>query len=552
MSMKKNFIWMFAAILTCGMAFTSCAKVDYPTGPEYYWEKTTNVIDFEDGTTPFTADSRITASVADDPTGLNGTKVATFKGAGNAQNGYSFAHYNFSDKVGKAKRTNISFDYFNANSRAIVTIGDALVRTNGVGAGCSKTTYGAKGGIFRIGSDKNNFFINGTNMTGGVGTWCNKWMKVELTIYNFDMKYDWKVTDIATGEILAECEDSEAFWQADANEATQIDVFGYINNGNNCYIDNLSITSNVDPDVKYTDVKVAYVDKDGNELKEARIVNGRVGAFVTILESDKAAIYAADNSKKWIYESDNAAETPIAENGVVKVVFREAAKYSIAINCYIEGTTTRITDLIRQEDVLFEGDTYYYRPKTGYVYSDGKCYFTPVSSYNGIAYAIPSTADKRTVGGKEYIFQTIYYAAVDTCLYFAECEDLETVGELGVPYSDKTFDRFSQGTAIQPLNEAYIVTGVVPAGTFDVMYYGRNDAGTDAKNDVLYILKADGTMEKVTVAPSTETWASAGIGWITFADVTIPEGAKLVIKNDCNNAAVSYDCIKVVKHKAAE
>ena len=151
---------MCAAALTCGMAFTSCAKMDYPTGPEYFWEKTTNVIDFEDGTTPFTGDSRITVGVGT----VSGwdSQVATFKGAGNAQNGYSFAHYDFSSKVEKAQKVKISFDYYNANSRAIVTVGDALVR--GADGGSTKTTYNGKGGVFRIGSDKSNFFINGTTM----------------------------------------------------------------------------------------------------------------------------------------------------------------------------------------------------------------------------------------------------------------------------------------------------------------------------------------------------------------------------------------------------
>ena len=316
--MKKNLFWMAAAIVSCGFAFISCAVDDLPVppGPEDHFIKTSSTFDFEDDETPFIGDSRIIVGVGT----VDGwdSKVATFKGAGNAQNGYSFAHYNFSDKVEKAAISIVSFDYYNANSRAIVTIGDALVRGNGVGAGCAKATYGAKGAIFRIGSDKNNFFINGVNQEGGVAAWTGKWLKVEVKVYNFDRQVEWVVTEgdeIVAQSGVTEGEGEDAvftpgkvdFWQADANEGTQIDVWGFISNGNNNYIDNLTITGAVDPSVKFTNAKVVYVDPEGNEIKDAREVKDvRVGSFISLLESDKAPIYNAENTIKWVYDSDNA------------------------------------------------------------------------------------------------------------------------------------------------------------------------------------------------------------------------------------------------------
>ena len=267
--MKKNFLWMAAAIMTCGLAFTACAVDDnpnpdptYPFDVEEYWNKTTSVIDFEDDVTPFIGDSRITVGVGT----VEGwdSKVATFQGAKNAQNGYSFAHYDFTEKVQKAA------------SRSIVTIGDALVRTNGVGAGCGKMAYGSKGAIFRIGSDKNNAFICGTNYPQAL--LCNKWLKVAVKVYNFDRQVEWTVMEgdeIIAQSGITEGEGEEAvftpgkvdYWQADANEGTQIDLFGCINNSTNTYIDNLSITNAVNPEVKYADAKIIYVDPDGNEIK---------------------------------------------------------------------------------------------------------------------------------------------------------------------------------------------------------------------------------------------------------------------------------------------
>ena len=396
--MKRNFIWMFAAILTSGMAFTSCANQDYPTGPEYFWEKTTNVIDFEDGTTPFTGDSRITVGVGT----VSGwdSQVATFKGASNAQNGYSFAHYDFTSKVEHAQKVKISFDYYNANSRAIVTVGDALVR--GADGGSTKITYNGKGGVFRIGSDRNNFFVNGTNLAGGVSTWTGKWLKVNMVIYSFERKIEWNVKDATTGEVLAESDWKEDFWQADANEATQIDVFGYISNGDNCYIDNLSIESGVNPDVKYVEAQVTYVDAEGNELKEARAISGvREGTAITLLESDKAAIYTADGTKKYIYESDNAEATIIdATNNTVKVVFREAAVYYAMLNCMADGQ--RVAQFFDDSKYwFFEGDNLYIYPYRGYE-RGGAYYFTEATSWNGATYTFPGSATTVENAGKTY------------------------------------------------------------------------------------------------------------------------------------------------------
>ena len=186
--MKKNFMWTMAALFVSGLAFTSCQVVDNPNpypeqgNVEDLFDKTTSVIDFEDDQTPFVNDSRMATVGVGTVEGWD-SKVAILKSAGNAQNGYSFADYDFTEKVKKAAISIVTFDmYNNQGSRSIVTIGDALVRTNGVGAGCAKMAYGAKGAIFRIGSDKNNAFINGTNYAQA--DLCNKWLKVEGKVYN--------------------------------------------------------------------------------------------------------------------------------------------------------------------------------------------------------------------------------------------------------------------------------------------------------------------------------------------------------------------------------
>ena len=76
----------------------------------------------------FIDDSRITSSVVEE----NNESVIQFLCAGNAQNGYSFSHCNFSELLPKEIKINkltFDIDYYNTNGgRAILTVGDASVR----------------------------------------------------------------------------------------------------------------------------------------------------------------------------------------------------------------------------------------------------------------------------------------------------------------------------------------------------------------------------------------------------------------------------------------
>ena len=558
--MKRNFIWMFAAILTSGMAFTSCANQDYPTGPEYFWEKTTNVIDFEDGTTPFTGDSRITVGVGK----VSGwdSQVATFKGAGNAQNGYSFAHYDFTSKVEHAQKVTVSFDYYNANSRSIVTVGDALVR--GADGGSSKTTYNGKGGVFRIGSDRDNFFVNGTNLAGGVSTWTGKWLKVNMIIYSFERKIEWNVKDATTGEVLAESDWKEDFWQADANEATQIDVFGYINNGDNCYIDNLSIESGVNPDVKYVEAQVTYVDAEGNELKEARAISGvREGTAITLLESDKAAIYSADGTKKYIYESDNAEATIIdATNNTVTVVFREAAVYYAMLNCMADGQ--RVAQFFDDSKYwFFEGDNLVIYPYRGYE-KGGAYYFTPATDNNGASVTFPGSLTSVENAGKTYYVGSLNYTKDESVVYYSDFERLalptedagngtglgQLVGTVNSWYSfsGDYFSRFSGGRGIRLDADSYVYTEPIKeGGIYTVTIYGRNDKSENCEKPyTLGLRDADGNITYFTDVTIPD-WSSATTGTNVVEGVEIPAGSSLVIGNDDAAKLISLDDIKVTK-----
>ena len=567
--MKKNLLWMAAAIMTCGLAFTSCAEKDLPAGPapvdpEANWNKETSVIDFEDGNAVFTASSRMSVEVQDNEE--KESKVLALKNGDRTQNGYGFTYYNFADKVNNPTKITIKFDYFNTSGgRGQLTIGDAEVRgKDGVGAGFGKVTYGAKGAIFRIGSDKNNFFVN-DQVLGGLADWCSKWLTVEVTVYTIDRQVEWKITDLAGEEILAqsgttEGEGEEAvftpgkidYWKADANQCNQIDVFGFINNSVS-YIDNLSITNAQDPEIKYADdVKIMFVDHEGNELKESKVVSARVGTFIKLSDPDKAPFYNADKSKKYIFAFDNAQNNPVVENGtVVKAVFREAEKFSVAINSFVTGTTTRIADIVREEDVLFEGETYTLYVKTGYKY-DGKYYFTDLAEYNNARVVINSSDEYRDVQGKKYIFGTKYYSAVDSVAYFSEVEDMELTGEVAtwIGWTDlqtpgNLFNRFSQGMGPRLTEGSYFASKeTLAGGTYKITIYGRS-GGSEAQAPALYIINAAGELVKLDV--EVPTLGAAVTGAIIVENVVIPEGAKIVLKNDGLASTLDLDTISMTK-----
>ena len=599
--MKKNLIWTLAALFVGGLALTSCDVSDnpnpnpvLPSDPEDLFNKTSTVIDFEDDQTPFVADSRITVGVAENADW--GSKVATFVGAGNAQNGYSFAHYDFSEKVQKATISVVSFDYYNANSRAIVTVGDALVRTNGAGAGCGKTSYGAKGAIFRIGSDKNNFFINGTTL-GGVADWTGKWLKVEVKVYNFDRQVQWSVKD-QEGTVLAESGVTEGegeetvftpgkedYWQADANEGTQIDVFGYINNGQNCYIDNLSITNSMDPSVKFADAKVIYVDPDGKEIKEAREVKEvRVGSTVNLLESDKEAIHVdadgaivtsyynyAGSTIKWVYDSDNAAETTVAEEGtVVTIKFKDSGKYAYRLRTYFNdgqgANGTKAGDFIDGEQ--FVGDTKTVGYKIAYKHpTDGKWYVAPkVDTYEGRTYTFTGNEALNAAGTIHLM--DVKYEKVDSIVWIGEFEDktaMTLVGEVetwigwteakfwpkgqnGDYNASDYFSRFSNGQAARLTDGSYfIINDAFEAGEYKIYIFGRS-GGSEAMAPTLYYIPAEGG-DPVKIEKEVPTIATT-TGGITIENVQLPAGAKLVVKND-GTTGLDLDLISICKQPAA-
>ncbi len=518
---------------------------------------TSIVYDFEDSTNPFTDASRIESDIEYDETLASNVLGWTCKG--NAQNGYSFSYFDFTDQLNHPEKVTVEFDYYNkSGERSILTIGDASVR--GTTGGSSKTTYNKTGAIFRIGSDKNNAFINDTQYEQG--NLCDKWLHIVVTA-NLDAKtVEWVVTDKESTEISS---GSDAFYADDALSCTQIDVFGYINNSHCSMMDNLTITE-YRGDAQYATYTIKYVDAYDNELKPSRSDEGKVGSYVTLLESDKVSFYNDDRSMKYIYTSDNTATEVIAAEGtVIKVVFREAEIWNAKLVCMIEGKSGEEGTLAELVTTFFEDDEQTVYPVRGYE-KDGKYYFTPATAYNGAPYTFPGSLSPTVIDGKTFFIGYLYYEEDASVAYYSDFERLalpvEDEGEgtgLGQlsgsvnswwSFQRGYFDRFSGGRAIRLNSDSYVWTEpIAKDGNYRVIIYGRNDKSSVANKP--YELGLRDSEGNITMLDdlTIPAWESATTGQSVVEDVNIPAGFSLVIKNPGEAEMISLDDIKLFKEK---
>ncbi|MCR5679267.1 MAG: hypothetical protein K6G08_03520 [Prevotella sp.] len=570
------------------------AGVCYMTEPELEveyepYEATSKKFDFEDDVNIFTDDSRITSAIEQNE--ALGSKVIGWTCSDRAQNGYSFSHYDFTSLLNKPALVKVEFDYYNTKgARAILNIGDAQVR--GTTGGSSKTTYNKTGVIFQIGSDKNNAFINGVTygqddkvntykifneelqdsveVTETVPGLCNKWMHVTVIINNEARTVTWVVDDQDGDNLYF---GSEPFYADDANQASQIDLFGYINNSHCAMLDNLEIT-NYKSNAVFADYTIKYVDANGNEIKDSRSGNGQVGKFVKLLDSDKAAIVAdiaeggINGKMKYLYDSDDSETVAIAEeNTVISVKFRNAEIYAGVLNCMIDGQSGAAARLNSFSGFkFFEGDNYYVYPSRAYG-QEGKYYFTPATSYNGVSFAFPGSLNSRTVSGVVTYIGQLNYAAVDSVAYYSDFERLalpvedagngtglgQLVGTVNSWYSFSggIFDRFSQGRGIRLDSRSYVYTEpIAEAATYKVTIYGRNDVSSGDANPYALGLLVDGKEEPMIYDGLTiPEWGSAATGSSVVENVAIPAGGKLVIMNTNwdSTSKISLDDISLTK-----
>ena len=522
-----------------------------------YAQETVYTYDFEDGINPFTDDSRITSGIEYNATADG--NVLGWTCAGNAQNGYSFSHFDFTSLLDKPETVKIEFDYYNtAGGRSVLVIGDASVRGNT--GGSSKYKYNLTGAIFYIGSNKDKSFIGEEyfpleSQVGELGVeegLSGRWLHVTVTVNTESRTVAWTVADVSGPELSS---GSAAYYSDDAIDCTQIDVFGCINNSHCCMMDNLTIT-NYKSNAQYADYTVRYVDEGGNELKPSRSGNGKVGGHATLLPSDKKPFYSEDGTKKYFYVSDNSDSEVIAEQGtLISVLFREAETWYAVLDC----VTDEDVSLAQLTGTFLEGDKLTLYPSRGHEYA-GAYYMTPAPYYNGAPFTFPGSLLPVQEGGKTCFKGKQVYTKDANVAYYSEFERLALpqtdeghgtgLGQLfgtvnsWYSFSGSYFDRFSGGRGIRLNAESYVWTEPVSeAGTYRVTIYGRNDVSADATEPYrLGLRDAEGNVTYF-VGLTIPSWESATTGSSIVEDVVIPQGYSLVVMNPSESNKISLDDI---------
>lgn len=506
--MKKNLLWMAAAIVSCGLAFTSCDVEDVPVAP------------------------------SDDNVNLNEWEIDFFA-----------LSQKYADKVGLTISAAVSD---NVGTTSIVdgalkepaadgsTTGSENFPKFGVQTGTNWFLYTNKGktGLYQG---------NGGGRTFGV----------------LDVKQDQVITVEVTEQPTVKSGNVELFNKTDSSYTYYV--------GGDCDVIFTLARYNVISKVSVKDFvgaeyTVRFVDMSGKKIKDDVKHKGEIGKSINLLPSDIAPIDVEGRGRLVFVAASN--ETNIVKKDgstVITCVFRDAEKYFALLNC-MAGSTLLQRYYDADKYWFYEGDALTIYPARG-IMKDGVAYFTAVNNnggkYNGAEVAFPGSLTPTVSGGKTVYIATLNYEKDENVVYYSDVERLalpKEEGGLGQlegtvnswwSFSGGIFNRFAGGRGIRLDVDSYVWTEpIAEAGTYTVTIYGRNDTNDAAEPPyVLGLRDAEGKVtwfEGLTIA----SWGGAVTGESVVENVTIPAGSSLVIKNDDAAKQISLDDIKVSKPAA--
>lgn len=302
-------------------------------------------------------------------------------------------------------------------------------------------------------------------------------------------------------------------------EAENISKFGFIHYArastwtNTSSIDDVSITYEAVTETVANYI-VKYVDESSNEIATQSVRTGVVGEAITLMETDKNAIFY--NDVKYIYKSDDVSGKIVEENGstVVTVTFCEAEKYSYTVNAV--SVSTVLKELV--SGTQYEGE----RARAFYSKAfnlDGKWYMTEGNS------AYPTYAKDFTEAG----VLNVEFAESDIA-YFSEIEDLTPSAAWAsggtVP------ERYSNGKAVRLAKNSYVSTAPIESGGIcSVTVWARNTSSSLTANiPTIGIKDSEGNITDLGVTFAQPWGTNTGISK-TLDNVVIPAGYSLVLNN---------------------
>ncbi|MBR2184984.1 MAG: hypothetical protein IJ897_06130 [Prevotella sp.] len=507
--------------------------------------KKTNVIncDFENSETVFTFTGRGGVANTEYPA-ESGNHAVNFTSASNAGNAVpgAFAYYDFSAEAKTAVKVDVSFDCYlpTTSGQVKVSIGDATYRTSSIFNTTGAWSYNGTGAIFVFGTERgklngktneNYASVNGNPIGSTTALKANEvldlWVTISATIDVTNSKISYTMKNKSTDAVLVSATDAD-FFNATASACTQIDIQTGVNSVSAVYIDNLCVDVYTDASEKYADYTIEY--KYGEtEIKSARVVeSAKVGNTTTIVDSDKNPIWYGEPSEKYMYSSDDASEQTVAEDGstVVTVNFRKATVESYTLNAINSANLSVLEEIASGSIVEGESARVYYHKA---VKKDGVWY---IRNQNGAEpyYGIDVVAGTNTVS----------YTANENVKYFFEVEGLPVVqvGSYGGWRNDGLANRSSNGVAPRHYAKNYAYTEALAGGVYTLSMNARNQSSSVSDNITIAIMDEGGTITPLEI--QFEDWAKASTAEKTVS-VSIPDGAKFVLKAGDNNSNLNMD-----------
>ncbi len=294
-------------------------------------------------------------------------------------------------------------------------------------------------------------------------------------------------------------------------------TFGTSRYNANFAIDNVNVAAVADGDVptNTADYTVKYVDENSAELKDSATYSGTIGESISLTDADKASFYNSDNTKKYVYLSDDSADKTVTDDGntVVTVTFKEAGTYTATLNKTVNGVTSVISTTN-----VFEGDTWSYTfPR---YQQDGTTVYEAEANSGNPNYG----GSVSNVAGN--VEATIEYtkATYENVAFFVDLDGSTD------KYAD---DRASNGSAYN--NAAFTSTTDLEPGTYTFYvrfsYIGR---GSSLKVGDTTVLDASTTKKNA--------WTNS-----TIENVNVTEASKITWNPGSSNTYDPIDTILVVK-----
>ena len=472
-------------------------------------DEVTKKYDFEDGVALFSADSRVTVAVEDNAD-LN-SKVVSFTGAHNAQNGYCFAHHDFSSLVKGAKKVTVSFDFWNTNNgRSIVSLGDA--ETRGATGGSSQRTYNGTGALFRIGSDNKYFYVN--NKALSLASYCGKWLKVSVTVDVVGKKLSYTIADKEGNKLYSQV---DADYYNSASSCSQIDVFGYMNDSKMAMIDNLSITADIDKSVNYYSANFSEetgLTPDVKVFSDADCLN------------EVAANSVQENTKYYYiatlagYEDYKGEFTVASENPSVSFTMVKKPVFVYKVNLVDEANNVLKT--VYENDEAYEGLEVNYSYPKYLTDKDGKVtYICSLSSYNG------------SVNASKDAVTSVKYNEYKGTAYFVEAENVINKTKEGSA-------NYSSGAAMRGFDTNMDLLTIPETGVYRLSYAV---CSYNVRKDCQFIVSVDDKE----IATKDVNWSVNKIASTTITEDAMVFDKNAVIKAKGSNGNLILDYILLEK-----